>query len=237
MQLVLVSLKDEDSAAPLVAFMLIGTGIDAIYLLISFNSSNEETVVAFMLMFIMGMVGLLALQFYYGNDIEPLPFAKNPGLKGIALAATLGGVVLVLNIVAVSVFSLNLLPSTYGALQGIQTNSILFVPKFFSTAQVGSTSTLDNIVFQVILTAPGEEVLKAAMLYGFYIATKSQLLSVGLSIGIWASMHVILVHFSWIEVALAFGSGLIFWASWKKTGSILGAIIPHGIYDGVIAAL
>ena len=78
--------------------------------------------------------------------------------------------------------------------------------------------------FRLILTAPGEEGLKAAMLYGMYIVTKSEAVSVGFSTAIWASFHTILVGFTLPEVALAFMSGLIWYGGWKYTGSLLGPL-------------
>lgn len=235
--LILASNEDEDSAVPLVAFLLISVGIDTFFVLVGFGTPNEATTQAYLSMIYGSMIALAFFAFYMGDDIEPLPFAKNPGLKGIAIAIILGFVILFLNIVATSLLSLSLFPSGFGVLQGIHYNSILFVPKFFSTAQVGSTSTLDNMVFELILTAPGEEGLKAALLYGMYLATGNEIISVVFSTAVWASFHTILVNFSWVEVLLAFGSGLVMYASWKMSGSILSPIIVHACFNDSIIAL
>lgn len=228
---------DEDNPIPLVAFLLIASGIDTFFILVGFNTSAEATTIAFMLMFAISLIGLIAMKLYLGgDDEEPIPFDKNPGLKGIALGLFLGVVILLINIVAVSLVSgLSLLPSGFGPLTGINYNSILFVPQFFSSAQVGQSSILDNAVFQVILTAPGEEGLKAAMLYGMYMLTHSEALSVSFAVGIWAAFHIILVQFSLYEVGLAILSGVIMYAGWRYTGSILTPILSHGAYDGMIA--
>ena len=236
---VLSSGLDEDSPVPLVAFLLISAGLDTFFVLLGFNTSNEATTVAYLLMIGVSMIALLFMVVLLGvpQDEEPLPFANNPGWKGVLIGLFLGLVVLIINTAAVSFASLSFIPHAT-TLQGINYNSLLFVPQFFSTAQVGATqSVLDNAVFQIILTAPGEEGLKAAMLYGMYLVTKSELVSVGFSTAIWASFHTILVGFTLPEVALAFMSGIIWYGGWKYTGSLLVPVISHGAYDSSIVLL
>ena len=218
---------------------MISVPIDTLFVLVGFNSpAQEATTLAFLMMIYGSLIALVAMRVYGGADEEPIPFDKNPGFNGIGLGILLGVVVLIINIVAISLISgLSLLPSGFGGLVGINYNSILFVPNFFSTAQVGQTSLIDNAVFEVILTAPGEEGLKAAMLYGMFMLTGSELFSVLFSVGIWASFHVILVGFSLPEVGLAFASGLVWYLSWKKTGSLLAPIAAHGSYDSLIVIL
>ena len=167
---------DEDSPVPLVAFLLISVGLDTFFVLLGFNTSNESTTIAYLTMIFGSLIALLFLKVFLGasEDEEPLAFDKNPGWNGILLALFLGFVVLIINVAVVSFASLSFVPSGLGSLQGINYNSLLFVPKFFSVAQAGQQSILDNAVFQLILTAPGEEGLKAAMLYGMYIVTKSE---------------------------------------------------------------
>jgi membrane protease YdiL (CAAX protease family) len=230
---------DEDSPVPLVAFLLISVGLDTFFVLLGFNTSNESTTIAYLMMIYGSFIALLFLKVFLGasEDEEPLAFDKNPGWNGILLALFLGFVVLIINVAVVSFASLSFVPSGIGTLQGIDYNSLLFVPKFFSVAQAGQQSVLDNAVFQLILTAPGEEGLKAAMLYGMYIVTKSEAISVGFSTAIWASFHTILVGFTLPEVALAFMSGLIWYGGWRYTGSLLVPIISHGCYDASIVAL
>ncbi len=230
---------DEDNAVPLVAFLLISVGLDTFFVLLGFNSSNEETTIAFLMMVYGSMIALLFLVVVLGvpEDEEPLPFLNNPGWKGAGLGVLLGFVVLMINVLATSLGHLSLLPSGLGVFKGIQYNSMLFVPQFFSTAQVGVQSVLDNTVFELFLTATGEEGLKAALLYGMYLVSKSEAISVGFSVGVWAGFHTILVHFSWQEVLLAFFSGLIWYGGWKKTGSLLSAILSHFSYDGSIVVL
>lgn len=230
---------DEDNAVPLVAFLLISVGLDTFFVLLGFNSSNEETTIAFLTMVYGSMIALLFMVVLLGvpDDEEPLPFLNNPGWKGIGLGVLLGFVVLLVNAGATSFGHLSLIPSGLNVFKGIQYNSILFVPQFFSTAQVGSQSVLDNTVFELFLTATGEEGLKAALLYGMYLATKRESISVGFSVGLWASFHTILVGFSWAEVGLAFVSGLIWYGGWKKTGSLLTAVTSHFVYDGSIVVL
>ncbi len=235
---ILVSGFDTESPVPLVAFLLISVPIDTFFILIGFNTSNEATTAAYLFMIYGSFIALIAFRFYGGADEEPLPFDHNPGIKGLGLGLVLGLVVLLMNIVAVAAISgLSLLPSGFGGLRGINYNSLLFVPQFFSTSQVGHSSVFDNSVFEVILTAPGEEGLKAAMIYGMYMLSGSELLSVGFSVGIWASFHLILVQFSYPEVGLAVVSGLIWYAGWKKTGSLLTSVASHGLYDGLIVIL
>lgn len=230
---------DEESSAPLVAFLLISVGLDTFFVLLGFNTSNEGTTIAFLSMIYGSFIALLFLKVYgdAGDDEEPLAFDQNPGWRGFFIGILLGMVVLILNIVVVSIFSLSLLPTGFAGLQGIHYNSVLFVPQFFSTAQVGQQSILDNSVFEIILTAPGEEGLKAALLYGMFLATKSELVSVAFSDLIWASFHTILVSFTWPEVLLAAISGAIWYGGWKATNSILTPILSHGAYDALIVAL
>ncbi len=213
---------DEDSPVPLVAFLLISVGLDTFFVLLGFNTSNESTTIAYLTMIFGSLIALLFLKVFLGasEDEEPLAFDKNPGWNGILLALFLGFVVLIINVAVVSFASLSFVPSGLGSLQGINYNSLLFVPKFFSVAQAGQQSILDNAVFQLILTAPGEEGLKAAMLYGMYIVTKSEAVSVGFSTAIWASFHTILVGFTLPEVVLAFVSGLIWYGGWNYTGTL-----------------
>ena len=236
---ILSSSLDEDSPVPLVAFLLISVGLDTFFVLLGFNTSNESTTVAYLLMIAMSLIGLLFLVVFLGaaEDEEPLPFTNNPGWNGVLIGLFLGFAVLIMNVAVVSFSSFSFIPSGIGTLQGIRADSILFVPQFFSTVQTGGQSVLDNAVFQIILTAPGEEGLKAAMLYGMYIVTKSEAVSVGFSTAIWASFHTILGGFTLTEVALAFMSGLIWYGGWKYTGSLLVPIISHGIYDSSIVAL
>lgn len=227
---------DEDSPVPLVAFLLISAGIDTFFVLLGFNTSNEATTTAFLIMIAMSFIALLFMRVYFGagQDEEPLAFDKNPGWKGAIIGILLGLVVLIINAAATSIGNLSLLPHYFANLQGIQYNSIFFVPQYFSTAQVGQQSVLDNAVFQIILTAPGEEGLKAAMLYGVYILTERESISVAFSTAVWASFHTILVGFTVPEVILAFIGGLIWYGGWKMTGSILVPVISHGAYDGLI---
>ena len=228
-----------DSPAPLVAFLLISVGLDTFFVLLGFNTSNESTTIAYLMMIYGSFIALLFLKVFLGagEDEEPLAFDKNPGWNGVLIALFLGFVVLIINVAVVSFASLSFLPSGIGTLHGINYNSLLFVPQFFATARVGGQSVLDNAVFQMILTAPGEEGLKAAMLYGMYIVTKSEAVSVGFSTAIWASFHTILVGFTLPEVALAFMSGLIWYGGWKYTGSLLVPFIAHGEYDAAIVGL
>ena len=230
---------DEESSVPLVAFLLISIGMDTFFVLLGFNTSNEATTIAFLMMIYGSFIALLFLKVYggAGEDEEPLAFDQNPGWRGFFIGILLGVVVLIINMVAVSFASLSLLPHDLGGLQGINYNSMLFVPQFFSTAQVGQQSILDNSVFEIILTAPGEEGLKAAMLYGMFLLTKSEIVSVGFSTAIWASFHTILVGFTLFEVVLAFISGIIWYGGWKLTNSLLTPIISHGLYDSAIIML
>lgn len=227
---------DRDSSTPLVAFLLISVPIDVFFILSAFNTANFSTTIAFLLMILTSFVALIAFK-VMGKHEEPLSFDKNPGLKGLGIGVLLGAVVLFVNVVAISVSSLSFLPSPNSILSGINYNSILFVPNYFATAQSSSANILNNAVFEVILTAPGEEGLKAAMLYGMYMLTQNELVSVVFSVGIWASFHVILVGFTGAEVLLAFISGLIWYGGWKYTGSLLTAIVSHGVYDASIAIL
>ncbi len=236
--MILVSGFDAESPVPLVAFLLISVPIDTFFVLVGFNTSNEATTAAFLFMIYGSLIALIAFRLYGGADEEPLPFDRNPGLKGLGLGLVLGLVVLLMNIIASIELSASLLPSGgFSGLSGINYNSILFVPQFFSSAQVGPSSIFDNAIFEVILTAPGEEGLKAAMLYGMYMLSGSEVLSIVFSVGIWASFHVILVGFTPIEVVLAFISGLIWYVGWWKTGSILSSVVSHGAYDSLIVLL
>jgi len=236
---ILSSSLDEDSPAPLVAFALISVGLDTFFVLLGFNTTDEATTIAYLLMIYGSFIALLFLVVFLGasEDEEPLAFTNNPGWSGVLIGMFLGLVVLIINAAVVSFASLSFLPSGIGTLHGINYNSLLFVPQFFATARVGGQSVLDNAVFQIILTAPGEEGLKAAMLYGMYIVTKSEAVSVGFSTAIWASFHTILVGFTLTEVALAFMSGLIWYGGWKYTGSLLIPFIAHGEYDAAIVGL
>ena len=235
----MISGEGSDNTIPLVAFLLISVPIDTLFVLVGFNTpAQEATTVAFLMMIYGSLIALVAMRVYGGADEEPIPFDKNPGFNGIGLGILLGVVVLIINIAASSLISgLSLFPSGFGGLVGINYNSILFVPNFFSTTQVGPTSLLDNAVFEVILTAPGEEGLKAAMLYGMFMLTGSEVFSIVFAVGIWASFHVILVGFSLPEVALAFISGMIWYVGWKKTGSLLTSVASHGLYDSMIVLL
>ena len=230
---------DEDSSVPLVAFLLISVGIDTFFVLLGFNSSNESTTIAFLMMIYGSFIGLIFMRVYFGagEDEEPLAFDKNPGWNGAIIGILLGLIVLIFNAAVSSFGNLSLVPHGIATLEGIHYNSILFVPQFFSTSQVGQQSLLDNAVFEVILTAVGEEGLKASMLYGMYILTKSEAVSVGFSVGVWASFHTILVGFTLPEVVLAFVSGLVWYGGWKYTGSLLVPVLSHGTYDSAIVLL
>ena len=157
---VLSSGLDEDSPVPLVAFLLISVGLDTFFVLLGFNTSNEATTIAYLMMIYGSFIALLFLKVFLGagEDEEPLAFDKNPGWNGILIALYLGFVVLIINVAVVSFASMSFIPSGVGSLQGINYNSVLFVPQFLSTAQAGQQSVLDNAVFQLILTAPGKRV-------------------------------------------------------------------------------
>lgn len=240
-----INSSDDESHAPIIGFLGIGLGINTLFILLAFNTATESTINAFLWMFYGGAIALTLMQVFYGEDIEPLPFANNPGIGGILIGLFLGLVILAFAIIMTSVFQLDLLPSGYAGFQGAQYNSVLFVPKFFSSVQVGQFSTIDNVAFQIMLTAPGEEMLKASMLYGFYLlagqvdqlSESAEIFAIVTSTAIWASFHMVLVHFSIGEVILAFVSGLIMFIGWKATGSIFGAIIPHAVYNSVITII
>lgn len=238
------NLQEEEEVLPtLITLGLVGT-IDTIFLLLTYETSNQTMVDTFVIMALFSWIVILGFGYFFGDDIEPLPFLSSPGIIGVVIGIVLGLALLLMNILVVSIFSFNLLPSGDFGTKGIPYNSMIFVPQFFSTAGAGNFSTLDNVISDFTLVGIAEEGMKAMMLYTFYYLITSKIeiedvkafaFSVVISIGVWASAHTILVHFSPPEVGLAFASGVIMFIAWYYTGSLITAVIVHSVYDGMIS--
>lgn len=191
-------------------------------------------------MFLTAIVGLVMLYELDGPQEQPVDFYKDAGWKGVVLGIGLGLIVLLANVV---VSALNLLSTSHpllnnSLLTAVSYNSFLFVPKYFGTTTGQNYPIVSNMTFEYILTAPGEEALKAAMMYGFFLKWKSANGSIFASIAIWASFHTILVNFTPIEVAAAMGSGLAwYYLGWRVTQNLLTPILAHGTYDASIVLL
>lgn len=235
--------SDSNNSKALVAFLLISVPIDTLFLLTAYNTENEATVVAFSIMMLASFLSLVVLRSLdKTDDDEPISFTASLGWIGAGIGIGVGLLTLVINVFAGAFFSAEIFRATathtFDGIKGIAYNSVIFVPQFFSTAEIGRTSSaIYNSVFELMMTAGAEEGLKAAMLYGFYLLTGNQVVSVVSSVGIWAGFHTILVGFTLPEVGLAFLSGVIWYVAWHKTGSLLTPILAHGTYDASIVIL
>ncbi len=233
----------ENNGRDYIAFFLISLPFIIFFILVSFISLNTDTVYAYAFMIIFGIVGLLLMRFYDKVE-EPIYFDKNAGWYGVGVGIVLGLIVFVVN---AAIYKFGLLPSSGGysvipfvPFKFVQAGSSVAVPQFFALSQLPSLSEfgyISNGAFEFILTAPAEELIKAALFYGLYMKWQNEPFAMGMSVFVWATFHAILVGFTLPEIMLAFLSGLIFYVGWKYTGSILTAIYAHGLYDALIIIL
>jgi len=219
--------------------MLVSAVVDILLILLSLAEGTEDTAFAFLIMGLIAFVPLMLLRFEAKKPIsEPVYFEKQLSWWDLLIGFLTGELVLAANIIAVSYDLLSgkfdLVPSN--VLPSVAYNSILYVPQFF-TIPSAFFNVIINSVSQYVFTAWGEELMKAAAIYGLYRLTKNGPVSVAVAIGVWAGAHTILAGFSLFEVMLAAFSGVAFFFAWALTGNLITAILAHGTYNASITIL
>jgi membrane protease YdiL (CAAX protease family) len=102
----------------------------------------------------------------------------------------------------------------------------------------------NDILFQIVLVAPAEELCKLDLHMAFFMRLKTSLsqdlaraLSIGVPIGFWSLLHVYRAYTGPLMFQLllaAFLGGLIIFAVMYKTKSLLAAILTHSFYNCLI---
>jgi membrane protease YdiL (CAAX protease family) len=132
---------------------------------------------------------------------------------------------------------------------GAFSKSLIYVPTYkieltIGTLQLGSF--FNNILFQLVLVAPSEEVTKLVTHLSFYIWLRDKFsknfakaVSIGAPIGFWALLHTYqnpsyMGSNMWVAVSGAFLGGLIIFAVMHYTKSLLAAILTHFTYNAII---
>jgi membrane protease YdiL (CAAX protease family) len=105
----------------------------------------------------------------------------------------------------------------------------------------------NDILFQIVMVAPAEELCKLDLHMAFFMRLKNSLsqdlaraLSIGIPIGFWSMLHVYRAYTGPLMVQLllaAFLGGLIIFAVMYKTKSLLAAILTHAGYNCLIIAV
>jgi len=229
----------DESTGGLVTWMLVSAVVDIILILLSLAEGTEDTAFAFLIMGLIAFVPLMLLRLEAKKPIsQPVYFEKELTWWDLVIGFLTGELVLAANIIAVSYDLLSgkfdMVPQN--VLPSVAYNSILYVPQFFT---IPSTffNVIINSVSQYVFTAWGEELMKAAAIYGLYRLTKNAPVSIAVAIGTWAGAHTILAGFSLFEVMLAAFSGIAFFFAWALTGNLITAILAHGTYNASITIL
>jgi membrane protease YdiL (CAAX protease family) len=105
----------------------------------------------------------------------------------------------------------------------------------------------NDILFQLVLVAPSEELCKLTLHLAFYMKLKASFsdgvaraLSIGLPIFFWSMLHVYRAYTGTMMPQLllaAFIGGLIIFAAMYKTRSLMAAILTHAGYNCLIIYL
>jgi membrane protease YdiL (CAAX protease family) len=102
----------------------------------------------------------------------------------------------------------------------------------------------NDMLFQIVLVAPSEELCKLSLHLAFYLKLKgafsettARIISVGAPIFFWAMLHVYRAYAGPNMITLlvaAFIGGLIIFGVMYKTRSLMGAILTHAGYNCLI---
>jgi membrane protease YdiL (CAAX protease family) len=105
----------------------------------------------------------------------------------------------------------------------------------------------NDILFQLVLVAPSEELCKLCLHLAFYMKLKgsfsdgvARALSIGAPIFFWATLHCYRAYTGALMPQLllaAFIGGLIIFAAMYKTRSLMAAILTHFGYNAIIIYL
>ena len=168
--------------------MLVSAVVDIILILLSLAEGTEDTAFAFLIMGLIAFVPLMLLRLEVKKPMsQPVYFEKELTWWDLVIGFLTGELVLAANIIAVSydLLSGKIRPSSANVLPSVTYNSILYVPQFFTIPST-SFNVIINSVSQYVFTAWGEELMKAAAIYGLYRLTKNAPVSIAVAIGTWA---------------------------------------------------
>lgn len=130
------------------------------------------------------------------------------------------------------------------------TNTAIWVPQHNLEMGIGAlmlSGFWSDVLYQLVLVAPAEELCKLSLHLAFYMRLKSvfsdlmaRLISISVPIFFWSLLHVYAwqtyENMTYLMVA-AFAGGLIFFTVMYKTKSVLAAILCHATYNSVIIYL
>ncbi len=205
------------AALPIATYLLRGVGDTNFYLSLE----------------MMGLVVLLWMRFYYKDSDQLVVYDQN--LNPTSLAYIAGGVAA---IVLISSF-----------ITSSVSKSILYVPMNrlgMSFGQFQLSNFWDDILFQLVLVAPAEELTKLVVHLSFYIWLRQSIgegiarfVAILAPIGFWAVLHTYrnpayMGSDMWIMVTAAFLGGIIIFAVTKYTKSLLAGILTHFAYNSII---
>jgi len=132
---------------------------------------------------------------------------------------------------------------------GAFSKSLIYVPIYKMEMSIGNLqlgSFYNNLLFQLVLVAPSEEVTKLVTHLSFYIWLKekfdktwARIIATIIPIGFWALLHTYqnpsyMGTNMWVAVSAAFLGGLIIFAVMHYTKSLLAACLCHAFYNGII---
>jgi len=189
-------------------------------------------------MLILSLIAVMMLKHYHKDKEFPCDFDENLSFQKWMwiLAGTVGSFILM------SFFGSISMPSG-------QFDPTIFVPTIFFLGITQQFPTyVNDMLFNIALVAPAEELTKLTCMVGLYLFlgqyTRDKKIKLGISVGLpvffWAVLHVYknpaYIGNYW-HVVGAFSSGLLFMLVLWKTKSVLAAILAHGLYNCLVIFL
>jgi membrane protease YdiL (CAAX protease family) len=192
----------------------------------------EGTVWFFFIIWVGSILGLLYIQ-YENRGLLNLDFKKS--LSSITLDKLTLGILGVEGVaLLISVFAKNVNMSFMS----------MYVPQFSLNFPTLSWRFYDDILFNIGPVATAEESLKALaiiIMWSKYGNTQNgRAFSFLVPIGFWALLHGYQSYVSygptvmWLLILGAFLSGLVMYWVWRKTDSLLVAILVHGAHNAMV---
>lgn len=188
-------------------------------------------------MLVIFLIALLWLKNYHGEgDYRKLvDFDENLHLGSFMwILAGIAGVLVVSSILVRSIASSAIWVPTHGL-------EVTFLNQF------QLSGFWNDVLFQIVLVAPAEELCKVSLHLAFYLKLKGSLsdmmarsISIGAPIFFWAMLHVYRAYTGPNMLSLlisAFVGGLIIFAVMYKTRSLMAAILVHAGYNVMVLAI
>jgi len=203
------------------------TGLAVIHFLLKTKGTVLEGATWFYaMMWIISLIMLIFMQLYYGQPTQENVTDYDENLRRGHLPWLFGGVAAIVIVSSVIVAGF--------------TRSSLYVPRpgaVLSAAPLSASAMVDDLLYNFVLVAPAEETMKLMGIMALYQKTRNELVSVTVPVGIWAVLHGYFAYVGSLQLVLifsAFISGLILYAVMRQTGSLLNAVLAHGIYNSLV---